>query len=216
MLDLKKDIANEIAYLVAQNELTKISKLHKSIHHLYGRAKIPTFSCHIGFEKAFIFVAAKHIFKIDLSKSKLFHNIADSENLYHFLLQDSSLYSLLHQVNEKGLMRLLFLNINHAECKLINNEEMKKVNLLIARHAQAKDELKHITKMYVGYKIMQDVHDGKILNASEKEIEKLNLSDFFGVPAPPDEEILRTFGWRKLPVPNETLSNIFRIIPEKP
>ena len=75
MLELKKDIANEIAYLIAQNEITKISKLHKTIRHLYRRAKIPTFGCYIGFEKAFIFVAAKHIFKIDLSKSKLFHNI---------------------------------------------------------------------------------------------------------------------------------------------
>jgi hypothetical protein len=216
MLELKKDIANEIAYLIAQNEITKISKLHKTIHHLYRRAKIPTFGCYIGVEKAFIFVAAKHIFKIDLSKSKLFHNIADSENLYHFLLQDTSLYSLLNQVNEKGLMRLLYLNINHAECNLISNEEMKKVNLLIAQHAQAKDELKHITKMYVGYKIMQDVYDEKILNASEKEIEKIRLSDYFGVPAPSDEEILSTFGWRKLPLPNETVANIFRIIPKKP
>lgn len=145
-----------------------------------------------------------------------FTTSADSENLYHFLLQDSSIYSLLHQVNEKGLMRILFLNINHAESNLISNDEMKKVNLLIAQHTQAKDELKQITKMYVGYKIMQDVYDGKILNASEKEIEKIRLSDYFGVPAPSDEEILCTFGRRKLPLPNETVANIFRIIPEKP
>ena len=72
-------------------------------------------------------------------------------------------------------MRILFLNINHSECNLISNDEMKGVNLQLARHAQAKDELKHITKMYVGYKIMQDIYDGKILSASEKEIEKLQL-----------------------------------------
>jgi len=113
-------------------------------------------------------------------------------------------------------MRILFLNINHAKSNLISNEEMKKVNLLIAQHTQAKDELKQITKMYVGYKIMQDVYDGKILNASEKEIEKIRLSDYFGVPAPSDEEILSTFGRRKLPFSNETVANIFRIIPEKP
>ena len=66
MLELKKDIANEITYLIAQNEITKISNLHKTLRHLYRRAKIPTFGCYVGFEKAFIFVAAKHIFKIDL------------------------------------------------------------------------------------------------------------------------------------------------------
>ena len=44
-------------------------------------------------------------------------------------------------------MRILFLNINHAKSNLISNEEMKKVNLLIAQHTQAKDELKQITKM---------------------------------------------------------------------
>ena len=47
-------------------------------------------------------------------------------------------------------------------------------------------------------------------------MEKINLSDYFGVPAPPDEEILRTFGWRKLPINEETLANIFPVIHEKP
>jgi hypothetical protein len=62
LLELKKKIAEEIAYLIAQNEITKISKLHKNIRGLYRRAKIPTFGGYLVFEKAFIFVAAKHIF----------------------------------------------------------------------------------------------------------------------------------------------------------
>jgi hypothetical protein len=99
-------------------------------------------------------------------------------------------------------MRLLFININNAECNIVSNEEMKRVNIQLARHTQATDELKHITQMYVGYKIMEDVFDGKILSASEKEIEKLCLADYFAVPAPSDEEILKTFGWRKLPISN--------------
>ena len=61
---------------------------------------------------------------------------------------------------------------------------MKRVNVQLARHTQAKIELKHITQMYTGYKIMEDVFDGKILSAQEKEIEKLRLSDYFAVPAP--------------------------------
>ena len=215
MLDLKKNIAKEIAYLVTQNEITKISKLHKNIRHLYRQAKIPTFGGYLVFEKAFIFVAAKHIFQIDLSKSKLFHDIAESEKLYHGLLQDAKIFSLLNNVDERGLIRLLFLNINHAECDIVTNEEMKRVNIQLARHTQAKDELKHITQMYVGYKIMEDVFDGKILSASDKETEKLYLSDYFAVPAPSDEQILRTFGWHKLPIDNETLSKIFHIIQEK-
>lgn len=215
LLELKKKIAEEIAYFIAQNEITKISKLHKNIRGLYRRAKIPTFGGYLVFEKAFIFVAAKHIFQIDLSKSKLFHDIADSEKLYHGLLQDSKIFSLLHHVDERGLMRLLFININHAECNIVSNEEMKRVNIQLARHTQASDELKHITQMYVGYKIMEDVFDGKILSAPEKEIEKLCLADYFAVQAPSDEEILKTFGWRKLPISNETLAKIFHIIPEK-
>jgi len=216
MLDHKKNIAEEIAYLIAQNEITKISKLHKNIRGLYRQAKIPTFGGYLVFEKAFIFVASKHIFQIDLSKSKLFHDIAESEKLYHGLLQDASIFSLIHHVDERGLTRLLFLNINHAECDIITNEEMKRVNIQLARHAQATDEFKHITQMFVGYKIIEDVFDGKILNASEKEIEKLYLSDYFAVPAPSDEEILRTFGWHKLPVDNEKLTRIFHIIQERP
>ena len=216
MLDLKKNIAQEIAYLVAQNEITKISKLHKNIRRLYKQAKIPTFGGFLVFEKAFILVAAKHIFEIDLSKSKLFHDLAETEKLFHGLLQDSNLFHLLYTLNERNLTRLLFLNINHAECNVISNEEMKRVNVQLARHGQAKGELKHITQLYIGYKIMEDVFDGKILNAAEKEIEKLRLSDFFAVPAPSDEEILRKFGWRKLPVTNETLTKIFHIIQENP
>jgi len=141
--------------------------------------------------------------------------MADSEKLYHGLLQDSKIFSLLHHVDERGLMRLLFININHAECNIVSNEEMKRVNIGLARHTQATDELKHITQMYVGYKIMEDVFDGKILSASEKEIEKLCLADYFAVPTSSDEEILKTFGWRKLPISNETLAKIFHIIPEE-
>ena len=165
MFDLKKNIAQELAYLIVQNEITKISKLHKTIHHLYTRAKIPTFGSYIGFEKAFIFVAAKHTFKIDLSKTKLFHDIADSENLLS--LPTSRLQPILPPKSSKRERSygLLYLNINHAECNLITNEDLKRVNIMLAKHAQAKDELKHITRMYIGYRIMQDVFDGKILSA---------------------------------------------------
>jgi hypothetical protein len=215
MLDRKKSIAEEIAYLVAQNEITKISKLHKTIRRRYKQTNIPTFGGYLVFEKAFILVAAKHIFEIDLSKSTLFHNIAESEKLFHKLLEDSNLFSLLHHINERELMRLLFLNINHAECNVTSNEEMKTVNILLVRHTQTLGELKHVMQMYVGYKIMEEVFDRKILSAQEKETEKLRLSDYFLIPAPSDEEILRTFGWRKLPVENKTLTRIFRVIQEK-
>jgi hypothetical protein len=211
-LEIKESIAKEIAYLIIQNEITKISKLHQNIRRLYRKAHVPTFGGHLVFEKAFVFTAVKHIFQIDLSESKLLHDVAESEKLYHGLLQDSSIFSLLHYVGERGLMRLLFLNINHAECNLISLEDMKRVNVLLTRQTQAKDEFKHIMRMYVGYKIMEGVFDRKILNAQEKEIEKLRLSDYFAVPAPSDEEILRTFGWRKLPVTNEELAKIFSFI----
>ncbi len=216
MLDLKKNIAEEIAHLIVQNEMTKISRLHKTIRALYRHNGIPTFGGYIVFEKTFIFIAAKHIFQIDLSQSKLFHGIAESEQLYHALLLDSKMFSLIPSVDERGLMRLFFLNINHAECNITNNEDLKRVNILLARHAQAMDEFKRIIRMYVGYKIIQDIIDGKILNAAEKEIEKIQLSDYFVVPAPSDQEILRTFGWRKLPVAEEILSKIFHVIQDKP
>ena len=216
MFDLKKNIAQELAYLVVQNEITKISKLHKTIRVLYRQNGIPTFGGYIVFEKAFIFVAAKHIFQLDLSNSKLFHDLAESEKIYHGLLQDSRLFSLTPDLNERGLMRLFFLNINHAECNITSIEDLKRMNILLAKHAQATAEFKHIIRMYVGYRIMQEVIDGKIINAQEKEMEKIYLSDYFVVPAPSDEEILRTFGWRKLPVNEETLTKIFSIIQEKP
>ena len=213
MLERKKDIAQEIAYLVAQEEITKIGKLHKCINRLYREAGVPTFGGKLSFEKAFIFVAAKHFFNMEIGKSRTFSGIAGIENLYHKLIEDPEISSLLYQLNEKKLTTLLFLNFTHLECNVVTTTDLKRINLLLVQNKQIAEEINQVTQRYVGYKIIEAVSDGKISSAKEKEIAKLRLSDYFGVPAPPDEEILRTFGWHKLSVSKETVAEIFRTIP---
>jgi hypothetical protein len=216
MIDLKKNIAKDIAYLITQNEITKISKLHQNFRRLYRQAQIPLFGGDIGFEKAFVFVASKHIFEIDLSKSIPFRGMDETEKLYHeLLIQDFIPFGFLRRLNDHEIKRLLFLSINHFKCNIVSIAEMKRINNLVARRTQTTEQLKHLTQDYVGYKIIEGVIDGQITSAAEKEIEKIRLAHYFLVPAPSDEEILKTFGWRKLPVAEETVTNIFRIIQEK-
>lgn len=210
MIDKRKDAVYELLQLLDQNKTESVGKFNKLMRRLYKKNEIFGFG-KSQYERIFVFVTAKHLYRKNLSHLDYFSKIAEYDKIYHSILDNPSDAPRILK-DEKNASILTYLNFAHEDLGIIEFEQMRKFNFIIAKaYPLFIEQLLDMSKRYVSYKIAEGIIDGIITDAREKETEKRQLADLMVTIPPSDEEIINKFiKPHNFPVDKKSLKNIFR------
>lgn len=196
MIDRKKEVAREIAYMFLFGDIENVRQLIFSVRHLYIENSI-LFPWRFKKEKAegtFVFVASKYIFGIDLSSYKPFLEISKEDSIYKKIREtgkvDKTELKGLGKQEVDPLSEMMRINLSYQDLDLIpEKESVRFYSILSVQFRRWSPILMDLMKGYVGNKVLEGVLDGEITNRKEKEEFKMRLCNLYFIEAPSDKHI---------------------------
>lgn len=193
MINRKKDIAQEIAYMFLFGDISNTTELSYAARDFYKRHGILFATKRVRSEYPFIYLVSKHDYGISLSDFEPFINISVRDHVYEKMRKREKISKdLLHRVGKSNIKiatHLMGINLHHSNLDLVSDEESVEFYEHLVKSFRVLKPLTDQIKKYISHKVFEGILDGNISSRGEKERLKRSISDLYDIDMPSDEEM---------------------------